>query len=41
MMSYLEVWRQLHSRHTVDVLSDFVEEVLQATDNLALVLIVD
>lgn len=38
---YLVIWRELHGRHTVDVLHDFVEEVIPASDQAAFVLVVD
>ena len=36
-----EVWCQSHCGHLVDVLLDLVEEVVPASDELALVLVVD
>lgn len=38
---YLVIRRELHGRHAVDVLFDLIEEVIPATDQAALVLIVD
>lgn len=37
---YLVVWRQLHGRHAVDVFFDLVEEVVPASDQTTLVLVV-
>ena len=39
-MVYLVVWRQLHGRHAVDVFLDLVEEVIPASNQTTLVLIV-
>ena len=41
ILKHLEVRRQLHGCHRVDVLLDLGEEVVPATDDLALVLVVD
>lgn len=38
---YLVVWRELHGGDAVDVLFDLVEEVIPATDQATLVLIVN
>lgn len=37
---YLVVWRQLHGRHAVDMFFDLVEEVIPASDQTTLVLVV-
>lgn len=39
-MFYLVVWRQFHCRNTVDVLFDLVKEVIPASDQATLVLVV-
>ena len=39
--THLVVWGQLHSGHAVDVLLDLVEEVIPASDQATLVLVVD
>lgn len=39
-MLYLVVWRQFHCRNTVDVLFDLVEEVIPASNQTTLVLVV-
>lgn len=39
-MLYLVVWRQFHCRNAVDVLFDLVEEVVPASDQTTLVLVV-
>ena len=41
VLKHLEVGRQLHGGHRVDVLFDFVEKVVPAADQTALVLVVD
>lgn len=41
MKLYLVIRRQLHGGHTVDVFFDFVEEVVPASNQPTLVLIVD
>ncbi len=37
---YLVVWRQLHGRHAVNVFLDLVEEVIPASNQTTLVLVV-
>lgn len=38
---YLVVWRQLHSRHAVNVLFYFVEKVIPSTNQTTFILVID
>lgn len=40
-MAYLVVWGEFHGRHAVDVLLDLGEQIVPASDQATLVLVVD
>lgn len=40
-LAYLVVWGEFHGRHAVDVLLDLGEQIVPASDQATLVLVVD